>query len=66
MATHDQRTLLVTADVVAAMLNVSERTLWRLLSAGKVPQPVRFGRSTRWRTAEVRDWIERGCPALSR
>jgi excisionase family DNA binding protein len=66
MATHDQQTLLVTADVVAAMLNVSERTLWRLLSAGKVPQPVRFGRSTRWRTAEVRDWIERGCPALSR
>ncbi len=66
MATHDQQTLLLTADVVAAMLNVSERTLWRLLSAGKVPQPVRFGRSTRWRTAEVRDWIERGCPALSR
>jgi excisionase family DNA binding protein len=47
---------------VAAMLNVSERTLWRLLSAGKVPQPVRFGRSTRWKAGEVAGWIERGCP----
>jgi excisionase family DNA binding protein len=43
-------------------LNVSERTLWRLLSAGKLPKPVRFGRNTRWKAAEVTEWIERGCP----
>jgi prophage regulatory protein len=55
-------TLLLTADEVATMLNVSERTLWRLLSAGKVPKPVRFGRSTRWRDTEVKEWVERGCP----
>jgi excisionase family DNA binding protein len=54
--------VLLTADEVATMLNVSERTLWRLLSAGKVPQPVRFGRSTRWKAAEVTAWIDRGCP----
>ena len=54
--------LLLTADEVAAMLGVSERTLWRLLSAGKVPKPVRFGRNTRWRMAEVKEWIDRGCP----
>jgi prophage regulatory protein len=58
----DTTPVLLTADEVAAMLGVSERTLWRLLSAGKVPQPVRFGRSTRWRAAEVADWIDRGCP----
>jgi predicted DNA-binding transcriptional regulator AlpA len=46
-------------------MQVSERTLWRLLSAGKVPQPVRIGRSTRWRYAEVREWIETGCPGPS-
>ena len=45
--------ILLTADEVAAMLGVSERTLWRLLSAGKVPKPVRFGRNTRGREAEV-------------
>ena len=54
---------LLSADEVAAMLNISERTLWRLLSAGKVPEPVRFGRSTRWRLSDVREWIEEGCPA---
>jgi excisionase family DNA binding protein len=54
--------LLLTAEEVAAMLGVSERTLWRLLSAGKVPTPVRFGRNTRWRAGEVREWIDRGCP----
>jgi excisionase family DNA binding protein len=54
--------VLLTAEEVAAMLGVSERTLWRLLSAGKLPKPVRFGRNTRWREAEVKAWIERGCP----
>jgi prophage regulatory protein len=54
--------LLLAAEEVAAMLGVSERTLWRLLSAGKVPKPVRFGRNTRWRVDEVKEWIDRGCP----
>ena len=54
---------LINAEEVARMMNVSERTLWRLLSAGKIPPPVRFGRSTRWRLADIRSWIERGCPA---
>ncbi|MGO9597026.1 MAG: helix-turn-helix transcriptional regulator [Isosphaeraceae bacterium] len=53
---------LLNAEEVAAMLGVSERTLWRLLSAGRVPKPVRFGRSTRWRLADVEEWINRGCP----
>jgi excisionase family DNA binding protein len=55
--------MLITPEETARLLEISERTLWRLLSAGRVPKPVRIGRSTRWRLAEVRDWIERGCPA---
>src|SRR4051794_30453846 len=55
---------LLNAEEVAAMLGVSERTLWRLLSAGKFPKPVRFGRSTRWRLADVREWIDCGCPRV--
>ena len=58
----DTTLVLLTAEEVAAMLGVSERTLWRLLSAGKVPKPIRFGRNTRWRAAEVAEWIDRGCP----
>lgn len=53
---------LINAEELAKLMDVSERTLWRLLSGGKVPKPVRIGRSTRWRLAEVTEWIDRGCP----
>ncbi|APW58644.1 helix-turn-helix transcriptional regulator [Paludisphaera borealis] len=59
----DAAPLLICAVDVARMMGVSERTLWRLVSAGRVPTPLRIGRNTRWRAGEVRDWIERGCPA---
>jgi len=58
--------LLVCADEVARMMGVSERTLWRLASAGRVPEPVRIGRNTRWRLAEIKEWIECGCPRAAR
>lgn len=54
--------LLVTAAEVARLLNVSTRTLWRQLSAGQIPQPVRFGGTVRWRVEEIRNWISEGCP----
>jgi prophage regulatory protein len=53
---------LINAEELAQLMQVSERTLWRLVSGGKVPQPVRIGRSTRWRLAEVKEWIDQGCP----
>ena len=54
--------LLVSAGNLAEMLQVSKRTLWRLLSAGQLPPPVRVGGSVRWRFQEVQNWINRGCP----
>ncbi|MBX9681854.1 MAG: helix-turn-helix domain-containing protein [Gemmataceae bacterium] len=54
--------LLITADEVARLLNLSKRTLWRLLSAGKLPAPVRLGNAVRWRREEIRQWISQGCP----
>ena len=57
----DTAPVLISAEELAKLMQVSERTLWRLLSAGKVPQPVRIGRNTRWRYAEIREWIEKGC-----
>jgi excisionase family DNA binding protein len=53
---------LISAEELSAMLGMSKRTVWRLLSAGQIPQPVRIGRSTRWRLDEVRRWIDLGCP----
>lgn len=57
--------LLLTADQVAGMLQVSPRTLWRLVSAQKAIGPVRIGGNTRWRREEVERWIDAGCPVPS-
>lgn len=55
--------LLLSANQVAEMLNISIRTLWRLRAAGKLPAPVRLGGSVRWRIDAIQAWIEAGCPA---
>jgi excisionase family DNA binding protein len=57
---------LIAADELASMLDVSTRTVWRLLSTGRLVQPVRIGGSVRWRLDEVRDWIKNGCPLVTR
>ncbi|MCA9028405.1 MAG: sigma-70 family RNA polymerase sigma factor [Planctomycetaceae bacterium] len=57
--------LLLTARKAAAMCGKSIRT-WRTWdSAGFIPQPVRIGRSTFWRSDELKEWIEAGCPNRS-
>lgn len=57
---------LIAADEVASMLDVSTRTVWRLLSTGRMVQPLRIGGSVRWRLDEVREWIKNGCPVVTR
>jgi len=54
--------LLINAEQLAQILNISQRTLWRLLSAKKLIPPVRIGGNTRWRINEVHQWIDDGCP----
>ena len=54
--------VLISAERVAKMMSISVRSLWRLLSAGRLVPPVRLGRCVRWRLAEVREWIDAGCP----
>jgi excisionase family DNA binding protein len=58
----DTTPLLISAAELASLLGISERTLWRLLSARRLPQPLRLGRNTRWRADEIRRWIDSGCP----
>jgi excisionase family DNA binding protein len=53
--------LLITAGDVAQLLKISTRTVWRMCSAGAVPQPVRFGGTVRWRLEEFKQWIAEGC-----
>jgi predicted DNA-binding transcriptional regulator AlpA len=48
---------LMTSEHVAA-LDVSIRTLWRLLAAGQLPQPVRLNRKlVRFRKADIVAWL---------
>lgn len=58
---HD-RGLLIPAAEVTRLLDVSRRALWRLKASGRLPRPLRIGRSVRWRREEIRLWIAAGCP----
>jgi len=45
---------LLTSQQVARRLSLSVRTLWRLVRAGKFPQPIRYNRKlVRWKNADV-------------
>jgi excisionase family DNA binding protein len=69
MADHTQRTetgaLLLNAQQLAMILDVSQRTIWRLRDTGRLPRPIRIGGAVRWRRADVEKWIDDGCPAPS-
>jgi predicted DNA-binding transcriptional regulator AlpA len=54
--------LLIDIKGLARMLGRSERALWRDLSAGRLPRQVKLGGMTKWRVAEIRDWVDAGCP----
>ncbi len=51
-----------TAKDVAVALSVSVRHVWKLLSSGKLPKPVRLAGSVRWRRHELEEWMAASCP----
>ncbi|NQV27706.1 MAG: helix-turn-helix domain-containing protein [Rhodopirellula sp.] len=53
---------LISVDVLASMIDLSPRTVWRMVSARTVPPPIRLGRSVRWRKSDIETWIAGGCP----
>ncbi len=57
---------LLTARDVAAALKVSPRQIWKMLSSGKLVEPVRLGRSVRWRAEDIDEFIRLGCPNRER
>lgn len=54
--------LLLTAQQVADLLQISPRTLWRYVSSSQIIRPVKIGGATRWRRVAVQQWIDAGCP----
>lgn len=56
--------VLLDVQDVAALLNVSPRTVYRLSDSGKMPPPVRLGASVRWSRTAVDQWIAEGCKSV--
>jgi excisionase family DNA binding protein len=52
---------LLDVRAVAAQLQCSQRHVYRLSDAGKMPAPVKVGALIRWRSAEIQTWIAGGC-----
>ena len=57
---------LIGAAGAARLHDVSERSWWRLDSAGLVPMPVKLGRRTLWSVRELEAWAAHGCPSRER
>lgn len=49
---------LITKAQFAGRLQVTRRTIERLMMKGQLPPEIRFGRSIRWQEADVNAWID--------
>lgn len=56
--------VLISVKEVSSMLGMSERTVWRLANAGKMPAALRVGGARRWRRADILSWIDGGCKPI--
>ena len=54
---------LLNATAAAEIAGVAERSWHRHVAVGRAPQPVRIGRSVRWRRGDIARWVADGCPS---
>ena len=54
---------LLRARELAAILHVSQRHVWRMKAAAKLPKTVEIGDCVRWIQSDVEAWINLGCPS---
>ncbi len=52
---------LIDARAVARLLDISDRSVWKMAAAGKLPAAVRVGRSVKWRLSDIEGFIRAGC-----
>ena len=57
-----EREALISVPELAKRTGFSARSVWRLIAERKTPEPIRFGRTIRFREADITEWIRRGCP----
>jgi predicted DNA-binding transcriptional regulator AlpA len=58
-----QPPLLIDAREACAMAGIAVSSWHRLVAARKAPAFLKVGGATRWRRAEIEQWIGDGCPA---
>jgi excisionase family DNA binding protein len=51
---------------VAALLDCSQRHIYRMSDAGQMPAPVRLGALVRWRRQDLDAWLAGGCRPVRR
>ena len=51
---------------VAERLGLGISTIYRFIRCGEFPQPLKFGRSTRWDVQAIDEWAGRQCASLER
>ncbi|UCC30848.1 MAG: helix-turn-helix domain-containing protein [Phycisphaerales bacterium] len=56
----------LSAGQVARLLAISVRHVWKLHASGRLPVPIRLGRSVRWRRQELLAWLDADCPPRDR
>lgn len=57
-----ERALMLAASDVAALLNCSTKSVYRLNDRGAIPRPVRIGGMLRWHRGQLEQWLADGCP----
>ena len=42
-----------------SVIGFRKSKIYQLIESGQFPQPITIGRSCRWRSSDVEDWIQR-------
>lgn len=53
--------MLLDVRTVSSLLGCSERHVYRLSDAGRMPSPVKLGSLVRWSASAIQEWIKGGC-----
>lgn len=57
MNKHESNFTLLTIEEVAELFNVSSRHVFNLVKSKQLPQPVRLGRSVRFRQSDIKRFL---------
>lgn len=55
-----------TLEGVATLLDVSTRTIQRYVASGQMPEPIRLKKNLWWLVADIKSWLEAGCPSAAK